>query len=91
MITKYDKLRSGHCQVRLGDDDSLFERGNLSPINATEATQNVQFSALYSKERFEELNSRLLASASNAVEKCLKAIAYSADGRAKEKDCYADI
>lgn len=91
MITKYDKLRSDHCQVRLGDDDSLFERGNLSPINAIEATRNVQFSALCLTERFEELNSRLVASATSAVEKCLKAIAYLVDGGAEEKNCYADI
>ncbi|MBO6920159.1 MAG: hypothetical protein JJ858_17155 [Rhizobiaceae bacterium] len=91
MITKYDKLSSGHCQVPFGDDIRLFKQGNLSLINAIEATPNVQFSALSSAEHFEDLKVRLTAFAERILGNDVKAIAYLADGRAKEKNCYADI
>lgn len=91
MITKYDKLSSGHCQISFGDDIRLFKQGNLSLINAIEATPNVQFSALSSAEHFEDLKARLTAFAASVIGIYVIAIAYLVDGGAKEKNCYADI
>jgi hypothetical protein len=91
MITKYDKLSSGHCRDTLGDDFGLFKHGNLSLINAMEATPNVQFSNLSLAECFEDLEQCLKAFASDTLGKYKKAVAYIVDGAAKEKDCYADI
>lgn len=91
MITKYDKLTSGHCQVSFGDDICLFKHGNLILINAIEATPNVQFFALCSVERFEDLKTRLTAFAASVIGIYVKAMAYLVDGVAKDKNCYADI
>lgn len=91
MITKYDKLSSGHCRDSLGGDFGLFKHGNLSLISAMQATLNVQFSNLSLAVRFEDLEQCLMAFASDALGKYKKAVAYLVDGAAKEKDCYADI